>query len=128
MRYGPQLLTAIPLLVCWVAVNANASPRSAELLDRGSRQSGEGNIEQALASFDAAAREDPADPEAPFFIGVALSRLGRAEDALSQFARAEALGLNHSDLPFEKGWGGLAAGNNANAASARRARAVTAPQ
>jgi tetratricopeptide (TPR) repeat protein len=104
MRHAPHLLVAVPLLACLLAARADGSPRSAELLDQGSGQLAEGNFEQALATFDAAAREDPADPEAPFFAGVTLNRLGRADQALDRLARAESLGLNHPDMPFEKGW------------------------
>jgi tetratricopeptide (TPR) repeat protein len=97
-------MAAMPLLLCWVAVKANGSPRSAELIDVGSGQLEKGEFEQGLASFEAAAREDPADPEAPFFVAVALNRLGRAKEALGALARAEAMGLNHPEMPFEKGW------------------------
>src|SRR5215211_1566907 len=99
----PQLIVAVPLF-CWLAVEAEGSPLSAELIDAGSGQLERGEFEQGLASFEAAAREDPADAEAPFFVGVALNRLGRAEQALGILARAEAMGLNHPELPFEKGW------------------------
>ena len=104
MSYGPRSLVAAPLLVCWLSAGAYGSPRSAELIDSGGARLGEGDFEQALASFEAAAGEDAADAEAPFFAGVALNRLNRAQDALSRFARAEALGLDHPELPFEKGW------------------------
>ena len=104
MGRAPQLIAAVPLLLCWVAVKAQGSPRSAELIDAGSGQLERGEFEQGLASFEAAAREDAADAEAPFFAGVALNRLGRAEQALAAFGRAEAMGLNHQEMPFEKGW------------------------
>ena len=104
MSQGSQFLAAVALLVCWLAVNVKGSPRSEELIDLGSAQLGEGKLEQAFGSFEAAAKEDPTDGEAWFFMGVALNRLGRAEEGLSRLARAETLRLDHPDLAFEKGW------------------------
>lgn len=51
------------------------------------------NLERALAKFQARAAEQPDDAYLQFSIGSSLFELGRYEEAVAQYERAEALGL-----------------------------------
>src|SRR5258706_11080815 len=97
-------LCCAQLVVLFLCAAAFASPNPSMLIDSGIEQLKAVLPENALKSFTEATREDPKDAEAPFFAGVALTRLGRAEEALAQLTRAKELGSTHPDLPFEMGW------------------------
>jgi Flp pilus assembly protein TadD len=92
---------AAAVLVCGLVV---ASPRSSQLIDEGLAHLQKQKLAQAVRSFEQAAAEDANDSEAPFFLGVALNRLGRGAPALQQLLRSRALSGNNPDLSFELGW------------------------
>ena len=102
-RHPVFVVVTILTFFAW-GTGSSASPRSAVLVGRGSDLMAGGRFDEALGHFDAAARDDPTDAEAPFFSGVALNRLGRPEDALAQLRRSHVLGFDSPDLDFELGW------------------------
>jgi len=101
--HGRVACCAVFVLLCQ-CVPATASPESSQLIDDGLAELQKGQAESALKFFADATREDPKDAEAAFFAGVALNRLGRAQEAFSQLSAAKQLGSTHPDLPFEMGW------------------------
>ncbi|HZK82943.1 MAG TPA: tetratricopeptide repeat protein, partial [Humisphaera sp.] len=90
-------ITSIPAI-------AAASPRSSQLIDDGLLHLQKQELPQAKALFEQAVAADANDSEAPFFLGVALNRLGRGKPALEQLLRSRELGGNNPDLSFELGW------------------------
>jgi tetratricopeptide (TPR) repeat protein len=91
-------------------LRAEASPESRELVRQGAQTLAQGTFPEALGKFEVAAQADPSDGEAIFFQGVALNRLGRHADALTQLHRALGLGATHPDMEFEVGWSLVALG------------------
>jgi tetratricopeptide (TPR) repeat protein len=82
-----------------------ASPASTALIRCGLQALGAGQLEQARERFESAARADPTDSDAEFFVGAALNRLARAPESLTHLERARAMGNANDDLDFETGWG-----------------------
>lgn len=83
---------------------AFGSPQSIHLLEQGIADLQDQRYGQALENFESAARVDPADMQAHFFIGCALNRMDQHDAALRNLDQAAESGVRHSDLHFEKGW------------------------
>ena len=96
-RWWPQrccICVGIAVSVAFPAI-ADASPESYALLQRGAQDLRAGKYEAALSKFEAAARADATDAEAPFFQGVALNRLGRHYAAWAKLQQARTMGVGH---------------------------------
>ncbi len=94
-----------------------ASPQSDELVRQGVAELKKQNFDEALGRFQAANTADPKDPEAAFFMGVALNRLGRHQAALFVLERAKEIGSTNPELGFETGWALVAVGRFKEAAA-----------
>lgn len=80
------------------------------LLNKGSTFLEARDFQKALTYFKEAYKKAPEDPQVPFFLGLALNRLGRHEEALKFLDEAEAKGLRRTELAFELGWAYLGTG------------------
>lgn len=98
--------SAVVSTLLWLAfvLTAVAAEQAREWMRLGAADLAAQRYGEALKKFREAARLDPADPEAFFFQGVALNRLGRYVEALVQLEQSVKLGGQHPDLAFEKGW------------------------
>jgi len=76
---------------------ANTQLRSQALIDSGNVAFHAKDYEGAAKRYASAAAVKPDDPAAYFGLGMALSRLGRDDDAREAYARARALLAAHPD-------------------------------
>ena len=104
-------------LVSIVAIApVSASPESEALSREGLRQLDAGDRKTAIRTFAEAARLDPTDGRAFFYLGIALNRAGQPHPALNALQEAVSLGAIHRDLLFEAGWAALETGRYSAAA------------
>lgn len=102
MKAAPGVLAAALLLLApaWgcarksapVAAEAGAPTRSDALIAAGNVAFQQGDYRLAARRYAAAAVHRPDDPAAFYGLGMALSRLGRDEDARAAYAKARELG------------------------------------
>ncbi|MBI4657565.1 MAG: tetratricopeptide repeat protein [Verrucomicrobia bacterium] len=100
--HGRALLRTLFFLALVVA--AVGSDNARDLIGQGAADLAAQRFEGALKKFTAAVKANPADPQAMFFQGVALNRLGRYAEALARLQHAAKMGSKHPDLEFELGW------------------------
>jgi len=110
-RVDPSLiLLTVVIFGVLIPFQVVASPLSKDLITKGQAFLNQHEFEAGLLQFEAAVQADPTDPEAIFFLGAALNRLGHQDQALPLFEQAQALGATHPDLNFEIAWSLLATG------------------
>lgn len=87
---GPPVAVSALLLVLLPLVAGGWSPlqKRNPAVEQGLAQMQQGHPEEALAAFDRAAAESPADPRVQFDRGTALAALSRWDDAAAAFLRA----------------------------------------
>lgn len=101
---GCAVKVALAAAMLTLAVSAQASPQSQRLIGEGRALLTKGNVDGALAKFDAAAKADPNDADALYFQGAALNRLMRHGQALARLQAAQQNGLKKAGMDFEMGW------------------------
>lgn len=72
-------------------------------IDRGIVAYGDKNYPEALKNFLEALRLNPDNPEAHYFVGIALLALDRVDEAIVHLARARQLDPNDLDIAFNLG-------------------------
>ena len=101
---GCAVKVALAAAMLTLAVSAQASPQSQRLIGEGRALLTKGNVDGALAKFDAAAKADPNDADALYFQGAALTRLMRHGQALTRLQAAQQKDLKKAGMDFEVGW------------------------
>ena len=102
MRTSPSRALALPLLLAMLSVAGCArrepvpdatalQARSQALIDAGNRFYRDGDPATAAKRYAAAVVVKPDDPAAHFGLGMALTKLGRDEEARRAYARAREL-------------------------------------
>jgi Flp pilus assembly protein TadD len=88
----PLAIGCAPRKPAPVATEAGAATRADALIAAGNSAFQQGDYRLAARRYAAAAVHRPDDPAAFYGLGMALSKLGRDEDARAAYARARELG------------------------------------
>jgi len=97
--FGSMVLVALTLAPLWACARTEPAPRTAEdqaaraqaLIEAGNEAYRVGDYRMAARRYAAAAVVRKDDPAAYFGMGMALSKLGRDEEARTAYARAREL-------------------------------------
>jgi tetratricopeptide (TPR) repeat protein len=103
-------ISLVALLAALSGTSVLASEQSSLLIEDGLATMQTGDLLGATERFIDAYDADPADPEAAFYVGVGMNRMGDFVQAVAALDEAQRLGYAGSELDFEMGWALLAVG------------------